>query len=195
MAVHFACSNHYRLHYTRFLFCCDFPFAVTLFSSALALCTAFLFHKVLIVHGDFYNLIERIMRLEGVSGIEVLALPLGYSCALIIHSIVLVFLSRHYLYILSRFLLIPFFQAFISASGSGYVSYTLLNYFVSLFTVDTLMTVLAQGFLAGIGGCGTYVLIQYFFKNEELFEISRTFHKRFIGRGVIVPQDEDTLSV
>lgn len=171
------------------------PFAVTLFSSALALCTAFLFHKVLIVHGDFYNLIERIMRLEGVSGIEVLALPLGYSCALIIHSIVLVFLSRHYLYIRSRLLLRPFFQSFISASGSGYVSYTLLNYFVSLFTVDTLMTILAQGFLAGIGGCGTYVLIQYFFKNEELFEISRTFHKRFIGRGVIVPQDEDTLSV
>jgi putative peptidoglycan lipid II flippase len=171
------------------------PFLVTAFSSGLALVLAFVFHKILLVHGDLYVLMERLMRLEDVSGIEVLALPLGYSCALILHSTFLLLFSRTYLYIQSRSLIAPFIQSSISAVFAGYVAYTLLNYFVLIFTVDTLLTVLAQGFLAGIGGCGAYAGMQYFFKNEQLFEISRTLHKRFIRRDVVVPQDEDTLAV
>lgn len=171
------------------------PFFVTLFSSTLALLGAYVFHNVLLAHGDFYALVERLMRLEGVSGIEVLALPLGYSCALIVHSIVLLILARTDLYIQSRKLIAPFVQSFVSAFFAGYVAYTLLNYFVLIFTVDTLFTVLAQGFLAAVGGGVGYVALQYLFKNDELIEISRTLHKRFLRRDVVVPQDEDTLSV
>lgn len=92
------------------------------------------------------------MRLEGVSGIEVLALPLGYSCALILHSAILLILARKDLYIQGKTLVVPFVQSFISAIFAGYVAYILLNYFVLAFTVDTLFTVFAQGFLAAVGG-------------------------------------------
>ncbi len=171
------------------------PFYVTLFSSALALCGAYAFHTILLAQGDFYTLIERLMRLEGVSGIEVLALPLGYSCALIVHSVALLILARTHVFIQSRTLIAPFIQSFISALFAGYVAYTLLNYFVLVFTVDTLLTVFAQGFFAAVGGCVGYVALQYLFKNEELIEISKTLHKRFLRRDVVIPQDEDTLSV
>jgi hypothetical protein len=135
------------------------------------------------------------MRLEGVSGIEVLALPLGYSCALIVHGFVLIILARKDLYIQSKKLIAPFVQSFASAVFAGYVAYILLNYFVLVFTVDTLATVLAQGFLAAVGGGVGYVMLQYLFKNQELIEISRTLHKRFLRKDVVIPQDEDTLSV
>lgn len=171
------------------------PFLVTLFSSTLALISAFLFHRVLVAQGDFYTLIEHLMRLQGVSGIEVLALPLGYSCALIIHSTVLIVLARTHLYIQSKTLVIPFFQSVASALVAGYIAYILLNYFVLVLEVETLLTVLAQGFLAGVGGGLAYIGMQYLFKNAELMEISRTLHKRFIRRDIVVPQDEDTLAM
>lgn len=171
------------------------PLIVTLFSSVFALLGAYAFHTILLAQGDFYSLIERLMRLEGVSGIEVLALPLGYSCALIIHSAVLLVLARRNLYIQGKTLIAPFGQSVISAVFAGYVAYMLLNYFVLIFTVDTLFTVFSQGFLAAVGGGIGYVSLQYLFKNNEIIEISKTFHKHFSRRNVPLPQDEDTLAV
>lgn len=172
------------------------PFFVTLFSSSLAFVSAFLFYKVLIAKGDFYRIIEHLMRLDDVSGIEVLALPLGYSCALIVHSVILVIFARTHLYIQGKTLITPFLQSCTSALLAGYIAYIVLNYFVLVLKVDTLMTVFTQGFLAGVSGCFAYVGMQYLFKNAELIEIYRTLHKRFICRTVVVvPQDEDTLSI
>jgi putative peptidoglycan lipid II flippase len=171
------------------------PFVVTLGSSIIALFSSVLFYQLFMVHGVFYEYLERIMRLQGVPGIEVLALPLGYSCALIVHSIVLIIISRRLLFLEKASLFVPFFQSLVSAIFAGCVSYVTLNFVVTVITVDTLFAVLLQGFLACVAGCAGYVMIQYLFKNNELFEIYRTLHKRFIQKSLVVPQDEDTLSV
>lgn len=171
------------------------PFFVTLFSSSLALVGAYFFHSILIVQGDFFFFLEHLMRLEGVRGIEVLALPLGYSCALIIHSILLFFFARRYLYIPGRVVFKPLLQSSVSAFFAGYVAYVSLNYFVTLFVVDTVWTVLSQGFLAGLFGIFGYMLMQYVVRNQELREIYVTIKKRFSKEDVVVVQDEDTLSV
>ncbi len=171
------------------------PFVVTLGSSIIALFSSVLFYQLFMVHGVFYEYLERIMRLQGVPGIEVLALPLGYSCALIVHSIVLIIISRRLLFLEKASLFVPFFQSLVSAIFAGCVSYVTLNFVVTVITVDTLFAVLLQGLLACTAGCAGYVMIQYLFKNNELFEIYRTVHKRFIQKSLVVPQDEDTLSV
>ncbi len=171
------------------------PFFVTLISSLLALIGAYLFHSILIVQGSFFFFLEHLMRLEGVRGIEVLALPLGYSCALIIHSVLLFTLARTELHVRGISLLKPLLQSSISALFAGYVAYVSLNYFVTLFVVDTLWTVLAQGLLAGSFGFLGYLLMQHFVRNSELREIYATIKKRFSKEDVVVVQDEDTLSV
>ncbi len=171
------------------------PFVVTLLSSGTALIMALFFYRILMAQGSFYEYIEHIMRLEDVAGIEVLALPMGYSCALIMHSTILIMISRKVLFTHNIDLFKPFAQSFISAVFAGYISYSVLNYVVKLFTVDTLLTVFAQGFFACIGGGIGYVGMQYLFRNAELNEIYRALHNRFIKQGIVVPQDEDTLSV
>lgn len=172
------------------------PLLATLLSSSVALGASFFFYTVLMNHADFSLLVQSIMRLPDVQGIEVLALPLGYSFALIIHSFVILFFSRSHIALSLRALVVPFFQSFCASLFGGYVAYVSLNFFVTQFTTDTLMSIFAQGLIAGIGGCGGYVLLQFFFKNEELFEVFKALRKRLVRKGdIIVPQDEDHLAV
>ncbi len=172
------------------------PLFATLFSSSVALLSSFVFYSMLITHGHFSTLFQTVMRLPNVQGIEVLALPLGYSLALIMHSFVILFFARTHNSLSLRKLTIPFFQSVGASIFGGYVAYVSLNFFVTKFTTDTLMTIFAQGLIAGIGGCAGYVLLQFFFKNEELFEVFKALRKRLVRKGdIIVPQDEDHLAV
>jgi putative peptidoglycan lipid II flippase len=171
------------------------PFFVTGVSSIFALGFAYCFHLAFLGNGAFYTFFESVMRLEGVRGIEVLALPLGYSCALIIHSLVLVMVSRSRLYLGGRSILTCFIQSMVSAFVAGYVAYASLNYFVVHFTVDTLLTVFLQGFFACLLGVGGYIGAQRIFGNIELSEIIKALRKRFTKDDVVLSQDEDTLAV
>lgn len=171
------------------------PFYVTLVSSSLALFFSFYFYGMLVERGAFYTFIETAMRLDGVGGIEVLALPMGYSLALFVHSILILYFIRSAMNISLRRLCVPFMQSGFAALFGGYVAYTTLNYFVTNITPDTFMTVFLQGFMAAVGGFAGYVLVQYVLKNEELRETYRTLGRRFGKGDVIAPQSEDTLSV
>jgi putative peptidoglycan lipid II flippase len=171
------------------------PFIVTFVSSILAIMSAILLYDAFLEKAEFYMFIENIMRLKDVPGIEVLALPLGYSYALILHSLILLMLSRPYLHISMKPLMKPFVKSFAAAIFAGYVAYATLNYFVTGFENDTLVAVFLQGLLAGIGGFAGYMLLQHLMRNEELREIYATLRRRFIRQEVIAPQSEDTLSV
>ncbi len=171
------------------------PLIVTSISSLAALVCTFVFYKLLIAQGAFYAGIETLMRLEGAHGIEVLALPLGYASALILHSVVLLASAQKHIFVTARSLVRPFMQSLVASIFGGYLAYTGLNYFVTVFTTDTLLSVFAQGLLAGVLGCMGYVLIQYVFKNKELFEIYATLRRKFGKGDVVIPQDEDTLAV
>ena len=171
------------------------PFYVTLFSSALGLCAAFYLFMVFVSGSQLSEFLRTALRLEGVSGIEVLALPMGYSIALIVHSTVLLLAARKLIFVSIKALFISFMQALISALLGGYVAYAALNWFATYWTTDTLATIFFQGFFAVLFGACVYVLIQYLFRNTELREISATLHRKF-GRGTVVPpQDEDTLAI
>lgn len=171
------------------------PFLVTLFSSVLALGFAFLFHQILMLHGSFYIFVEGIMRLEGVRGIEVLSLPLGYSVALIIHSIILMVCARKKIFLKSRMLMRPFFQSFTSAIFAGAIAYAVLNYIATVTVIETFFGIFSQGLTAALCGFFAYLFAQYIFKNAELHEIYATLRRRFSRDDVMVPQDEDTLAV
>ncbi|MCR4286031.1 MAG: hypothetical protein NUW00_04020, partial [Candidatus Kaiserbacteria bacterium] len=86
-------------------------------------------------------------------------------------------------------------QSCIASLVAGYVAYVSLNYFVTLFVVDTLGTVFLQGFLACFLGLAGYAFVQYLFKSIELREICSALHRRFTRNDVVVAQEEDVLSV
>jgi putative peptidoglycan lipid II flippase len=171
------------------------PFFVTFASSLLALILAFIFYQILSAHGSLYTLLQHTMRLDDVHGIEVLALPMGYSLALIANSVVMLFCARRHIFISLTPLLKPCMQSFLAALVGGYVAYTVLNHFVILVTTDTLFSVLAQGSVAAILGCFGYICMQYLFKNEELEEIRRALTHTRTKQTIVPPQDEDTFAI
>ncbi|HEU4677580.1 MAG TPA: lipid II flippase MurJ [Candidatus Paceibacterota bacterium] len=171
------------------------PFYVTLGSSTLALLFGFYFYSLFVEHGFVYRYFESLMRLDGVPGVEVLALPMGYSLALIIHSIVLLVVARKALYVRLRPLVRSFYTSAVAAFFGGYVAYATLSYFGTSYEADTLMTVLSEGFVAGLGGLGGVILAHYAVGSRELSEIGSALKKRFTKVDVLVPQDEDTLAV
>jgi putative peptidoglycan lipid II flippase len=171
------------------------PFYVTLGASALGLVSAFYLYTIFVADARLSLVFESVLRLQGVSGIEVLALPMGYSIALIVQSVVLLLCARKIIFVSLREIFVAFSQSCAAALGAGYVAYVTLNQFVHYADTDTLLTILAQGFVAVCCGMLTYTLLQYLFRNAELREIYSTLRRRF-GRGdVVVPQDEDTLAL
>jgi putative peptidoglycan lipid II flippase len=171
------------------------PFYITLFSSVLALLSAIGVHVLMTQSPALAAFIANTMRLEGISGIEVLALPIGYSIALIVHSIVLLLLSQRKLGF-SIGALIPLTLRSLCASlVAGVVAYLTLNFVVTGIETDTLLTIFLQGLLAGVMGIIAGLTTYYLLRTPELNEVYRAIHRRIMKTDVVIPQDEDHLAV
>jgi putative peptidoglycan lipid II flippase len=172
------------------------PFYVTLFSSVFAIISAFVFYLLILAYEPFRELLQLLMRLENVEGIEVLALPLGYSCALIIETLLLLFLSKVQLLINMRLLLLATLRGAVAALTAGFCAYTTLNFYATGVETDTLVTIFFQGFCGAVAGALGALIVYYLMKSPELSEAYQALHKRLFKTPTIVgPQDEDALSL
>lgn len=171
------------------------PFLVTLFSSVLALVGSYLFYIAILHVTSFRTILEVLMRLKDVEGIEVLALPLGYSCALIMHSVVLIVVSRKKLFFDLAALVGSSVRALVAALVAGFVAYTTLNFFAVGIETDTLVTIFSQGLFASFMGLVGALFAYYLMRSPELKEVYRTIHRRIFKTDVVVPQDEDQLGL
>ena len=171
------------------------PFYTTLLSSFLALTLAFVSYITLTFIPELQYALEALMRLEGVPGTEVLALPIGYSLALIIHSLVLLTLSQRQLCFSLRSIRRQLFEALIAGFSAGLVAYLVLNTSVTQLETETLMGIFLQGLCAGIAGIVAAGFAYYLLKSRELEEVKKALHNRIRKPEVMMPQDEDQLSV
>jgi hypothetical protein len=72
----------------------------------------------------------------------------------------------------------------------GYVTYICLNIFDKVFNLDTLVGIFLQGFISGIIGIATLVVVLYLLKSEELTEVWSTLHKKIWKAKVVQPDAE-----
>ncbi len=171
------------------------PLYVTVVSSAWAIISALIFHSLILSSEPFRTFLQTLMRLEGVDGIEVLALPLGYSCALIAETFLLLLLSRRQLFISARVLGVTTMRGFLAACGAGFCAYTTLNFFALRFNVDTLFSTLSQGFFATVAGTLGAITVYYLLKSPELLESYQALHRRIFKTATVGPTDEDSLAL
>ncbi len=94
-----------------------------------------------------------------------------------------------------RALVTPTIRSIIASCFGGYVAYAILNYYVTGIETNTVIALFIQGLLAGAGGLCGVILVHHFCKSEELLEIYATLKRRLKKTDIVVPQDEDTLSV
>lgn len=191
-------SQAIHLLIVRALYACGntrLPFYATLGSSAGALLFAVFLYSAFTASDGARHVLEVLMRLEGVSGTEVLALPLGYSLALILESIALVFFSRKQLFIPAFALLTHVLRAVAAALAAGITAYIVLNFYATGVEADTLFTIFVQGFFAGIMGALAALSTYYVLRSPELREIYRSLHARIMKTNMAPLQDEDKLAL
>lgn len=171
------------------------PFIATLFSSLLALIFSFGSYLLFELYPELLRVLDSLMRLEGVKGTEVLALPLGYSLALIVNSAVLLFSARRELMLKLSVLFQNFLRATTAALVAGVVAYATLNFIVEGIQTDTLIGIFLQGFFAFVLGLLASFLSYFLMRSPELREAYRSLHRKIFKTTVIGPQDEDKLAV
>ncbi len=127
--------------------------------------------------GEFF---ARLFRVEGLGGIEILMLPLGYSLGTIINAFA--FWVKFENEFSHGELIRATWRAWLGSIGAGVIggffAYIGLNMFDSVFDLETLRGVFLHGFVAGIIGITASVLVLKLLKSEELEEVLVTLQKR-----------------
>lgn len=166
------------------------PFFVTLFGSVFAVALTFFLHILYLQSPEFVSALQTFMRLEGVSGSEIVIIGLAYSVAICVQTSVLMFLAIRR-FNLPALWLFPNMSRAIAASLVGALcAYVTLNFFVEGINETATLGIFIQGFLGGIMGImgifGTY----YVLKSPELHEIYISFHTKVFKTNVVAPQED-----
>ena len=168
------------------------PLIVNVFSSIMVV----VFAKLLIFIFSNYPLIlskiEIILRVKDVPGTIMLALPLAYAMGSILNLILIWFLFKKD-FLLGQKLNIfkTFIESAVSAIVMGLVAYIFLGVFDNIFNINTGKGIFFQGFLSGIIGIISGILVLIIFKNKEFFDITKALKHKFWKNRVVAPEQTD----
>ncbi|HTE48805.1 MAG TPA: murein biosynthesis integral membrane protein MurJ [Candidatus Paceibacterota bacterium] len=139
----------------------------------------------------FRFFIESILKVSDIAGTEVLMLPLAYSIGTIINSLLHWYFVRKDFMQGESFITKTFFQSLGASFFLGLVAYLSLNIFSPIFGTTTFWGVFLQGFISGILGIASAILVLHLLKNEELKDIAKALHTKFWSTKVIAPPQEE----
>jgi len=169
------------------------PLFVNLLSSAIIIGAGYGLLHVFNHVPMFAFFVEALFRVEGIPGTAVLMLPLAFSIGSILNFLLLWgFFVRDFPGASQASLGRTFFQTFSASFFMGIITYWFLDFFGTIFDLNTFWGVLAQGFFAGIIGIGICILVLYLMRSKELEDLYRAFRGRFWS-AKIIPEGQSDL--
>lgn len=143
----------------------------------------------------FKYFMERLFRIEDVSGSAVMMLALAYSFGITLNTLLhwIAFEKEFPSY--TKSVAKNIFQCFSAAVIMGLVAYKMLDIFANIFNINTFLGIFFQGLFSGFIGFVAGLLILLLLKNKELAEVSRTLHQKIWKTGkedVVVEKLMDT---
>ncbi len=166
------------------------PLVINLVSAFGIVLFAWLFLEFFRSVPTFRFFMEAILRVEGVSGTEILMLPLGYSLALILNASALWILFQRDFSRFSSSISQNVLHSVSAAVFMGFAAHGFLNVLDNVFDINTFIGIFMQGLLSGIGGIIVGVALLVLLKNKELREISRALHHKFWKTKTVAPEQE-----
>jgi peptidoglycan biosynthesis protein MviN/MurJ (putative lipid II flippase) len=166
------------------------PLLINFISSLSIVLFSYLFLYIFKQYSAFQYFIESLLKVSDISGTEVLMLPLAYSLGTIINFILLWFFIKKDFIKKEQFIIKTFFQSLGASFFIGFIAYLSLNIFSPIFGTTTFFGIFFQGFISGILGILTGVLVLYLLKNEELKELIKVLKTKFWRAKVIAPVQE-----
>ena len=180
------------------------PLVINLISSFATIGFPFVFMKLFVMFPVFKYFIENLFKVDGISGSEILMLPLGYTVGTLINALIFwIMFEKDYGHhsktdIESKSFsarVMPTFSVSIQAAViGGFVAYMGLNTFDRLFDLSTLLGIFMQGLLSGIFGISACIAVFIVLGNEEIFEVWRAL-KQKITRNKIIVSEPDKIEV
>lgn len=132
----------------------------------------------------------QLFRLDGVSGVEVLMLPLGFTIGILIEILLMLIMVSKTFALSLRSVGLHFIQSVIAAVFGGLVAYATLLFVVEGVNQDKFMGILMQGVVAGVLGVVGVIAAYRVQGSPELHEIYTAFRTRIFKTDVVAPQPE-----
>jgi putative peptidoglycan lipid II flippase len=164
------------------------PLIISSLSGALIILLSYLFVKLFESCLIFQYFIESLFRVSDIEGTSVLMLPLGYTVAIFINCILLwIYFGREFVGF-TKLLRNTLFHSFSASVIMGTISYLCLNIFDNFLNINTVIGIFLQGFLSGIVGIISAIIILKLLDNQELKEVWATLHHK-IWKAKPLPPD------
>lgn len=166
------------------------PFYINLFSTAALVLLTYglvdLFNSSII----FSSFIGTLLKVDDLGNGVMLMLPLGFSLGTILNGILLWYFFEREFPGYSKAVWRTWFEGVAASVVMGAVAYAGLNYFSSLFALDTLLNIFLQGLLAGLVGIAAGILVLKMLKSPELASVLQVVHSKFWRTKVIATDPE-----
>ena len=135
-------------------------------------------------------MVADILRLRDVVGVEVLALPIGFTLGILIELILMVFVCRRLFSMSYRPVYRTLFVSVVSALVGGIAAYGTLSFVVEGINQETFIGIFMQGLVGGVVGVFAVIITNYLLKSKEMHEVYTSFRARLFKTDVVAPQPE-----
>jgi len=166
------------------------PFFINLFSTSILFLFAWGLIKIFYTHEGLRIFIGSLLRVEDLPNIGVLVLPLAFSLAIILNSIILWLAFEKEFNGFSRGVTRSLFDSLGTSVVVGIVAYLSLKVFAPLFGTTTLIGLFLQGAISGLAACIVGIVVLATLKNKELSEIWNAIRDKFWKTKIIATDPE-----
>ncbi|MCX6738692.1 MAG: MATE family efflux transporter [Candidatus Parcubacteria bacterium] len=168
------------------------PLVMNFFCAVLIIILAFFFIHVFAGQNDFRIFMESVLKIKGVEGAGVIALPLAYSIGTILNAVMhWVAFEREFAKGMTKEISQAFWHSLTASFAMGFVAYEGLNVFALIFDQNKFLGVFFQGFLSGILGIAAGVVVLILLKNPEFETVRVELHHKFWKAKPVSPGQEE----
>jgi len=165
------------------------PLAINVFSSVMVIVLANIFIYIFKNYPSVISNLEILLRVKDVPGTTMLALPLAYATGSLINFFLIwIVFKKDFIKNKNLGLTRTFVESLIGGVTMGLVSYIFLGVFDGVFNINTGKGIFMQGFLSGIFGIISGILVLMILKNKELADLIKALHNKFWRNRVIAPE-------
>ncbi|MFM2423686.1 MAG: hypothetical protein RLZZ70_71 [Candidatus Parcubacteria bacterium] len=166
------------------------PLLLTALGVTVGTGMSFVLYQLYQVNGQFAEAVTAFLRLDNVAGVEVLMLPLGYACGVLLELVIMLVVFRFTYNFPLRDLWRPCWQGIAAATAGGVAAYLTLAFIVEGVNQDTFIGIFIQGAAGGVFGVAAILVVYTLLDSQELHELTRSFRARLFKTDVVAPQPD-----
>jgi putative peptidoglycan lipid II flippase len=166
------------------------PLLVTALGTGVGALSAYVLTWAFANYEQVSSFFTTVFRLEGVDGVSVLMLPLGFAIGVILEALVMLVCFRSVFSVSLRTTRHTVAQAIMAAAGGGLAAYATLLFIVEGVNQDTFIGIFIQGAVGGLIGLATTVLIYWLLRSHELTELTKSFRAKLFRTDIVAPQPD-----